>query len=145
MTMEEELKVWWGPDSSQAKRLGLLHDDILKGFQFSAEPNGKDLQRWFILGKEVCKNFYLRARGMQKSTVNTYCKDFLAGRVMYLGAVARDKKHDNAQERYHRNVIPLLFGFKRLRRLLETNFQKRQSLFYHSGVCEPCTRNILMI
>ena len=98
-SLKEELKVWWGPDSSQAKRLGLLHDDILKGFQFSSEPNGKDLQRWFILGKEVCKIFYLRARGMQKSTVNTYCKDFLAGRVTYLGAVARDKKHDNAQER----------------------------------------------
>ena len=90
-SLKEELKVWWGPDSSQAKRLGLLHDDILKGFQFSSEPNGKDLQRWFILGKEVCKNFYLRARGMQKSTVNTYCKDFLAVRGTYLGAVARDK------------------------------------------------------
>ena len=53
---------------------------------------------------------------MQKSTVNTYCKDFLAGRVTYLGAVARDKKHDNAQERSpkHHSITVWLQAFAKV-------------------------------
>jgi hypothetical protein len=78
-------------------RLALLHKDILFGFQAGDADCGKDIQRcnWFVAsirirsaGKEVCYNFYLRARGKLKQKALVYRSLFLSGRCTYLGAVS---------------------------------------------------------
>ena len=63
--LKEELTEWWGEHSDSTLRKGMLYEDIKLG----AVDGTVKLQRWYIRNKEVCKNFYLRARGAQKETV----------------------------------------------------------------------------
>jgi len=61
---------WWGEHADSTLRRGLLYEDLKRGR--NVDENGDinpQLQQWFIRNKQVCRNFYLRARGAQKETV----------------------------------------------------------------------------
>ena len=62
-----ELQKWWGNESSNIARDAFLYDD-LKDWSIRKEDGTYEL-RWFIAQRQVCRNFYLRARGMHHSHV----------------------------------------------------------------------------
>ena len=71
--LTEELELWWGKTSSKAFRANNLHHDILIGYNKAEEK-----QHWFIRDKEVCKNFYVRARGIARTTVEKSQREIIS-------------------------------------------------------------------
>lgn len=83
--LQEQLNLWWGDDSDNVKRDVLLCDD-LKDWSVQKEDGTHEL-RWFISNREVCRNFYLRARGMHHSHVLKLQNEFLHKKRTHLSAV----------------------------------------------------------
>ena len=80
---EFELELWWGKTSSKAFRVNNLHHDILIGYNKAEEK-----QHWFIRDKEVCKNFYVRARGIARTTVEKSQREIISEQRSFLSSVA---------------------------------------------------------
>ena len=64
--LKEEMNQWWGPAVTYVHRTALVYDD-LKGWAIRREGGHHEV-RWFIANKQVCRNFWLQARG------NCICK-----------------------------------------------------------------------
>ena len=73
--ISEELQKWWGEESNNVKRDVFLYND-LKDWSIKNEDGTFQL-RWFISSRQVCRNFYLRARGMHHSHVLKLQKQIL--------------------------------------------------------------------
>ena len=76
--LEREMTKWWGTSVSNDKRTVMLGEELMKFVDWNEDGSRK--QRYRILGEEVCRNFYLRARGMHHSTcdkieTDIFCKD----------------------------------------------------------------------
>lgn len=83
--LKQEMQVWWGEATNNTNRVARLYDD-LKDWSIKKEDGSYEI-RWFIDNREVCRNFYLRARGMQHETVRKLTNQFLKEKRTYLSAV----------------------------------------------------------
>ena len=70
-----EMETWWGDKSNNIIRDSLLCNDI-KDWAIKQEDGTYKL-RWFIANRQVCRNFYLRARGQHHSHVQKLEKQIL--------------------------------------------------------------------
>ena len=80
----QEIAGWWGPYATSAIQQSKLYQDILIGYDKLTNT-----QHWFIGTKEVCKNFYVRARGKPRTSVEKCQREFVNSRESYLHAVDR--------------------------------------------------------
>ena len=76
-----EMQAWWGGSTtgtSRVNRLGLC--EHLTRNAIIGENSVSELlqQQWFICGTKVCRNFYLRARGIVLSAVKKYSKEIFS-------------------------------------------------------------------
>lgn len=85
--LREDLNKWWGPQSSKSSRSDLLHSEILLGYD-----KQKSTQKWFVCGKQVCINFYCRARGFARTTVQKLSRDVINEKVSFLNSVERNAR-----------------------------------------------------
>lgn len=53
--LQNEMKKWWGPDVTSTTRTAILCEDLRLGFTMN--DDGTAEQRYFILGKRVCRSF----------------------------------------------------------------------------------------
>ena len=63
-----EMEQWWGGKSNNVHRDTLLYAD-LKDWAVKKADGSFEL-RWFIANRQVCRNFYLRARGQHHTHVS---------------------------------------------------------------------------
>ena len=80
--LQHEIDAWWGATTSKSLRANNLYKDILFGYDKSTTT-----QKWFIGDKEVCKNFYVRARGIARTTVEKCQREVLSEQCSFLNAV----------------------------------------------------------
>ena len=66
---------WWGPAVTNVHRTALVYDD-LKDWAIRREDGTCEV-RWFIANKQVCRNFWLRARGQHHETIRKLENQFL--------------------------------------------------------------------
>jgi hypothetical protein len=83
--LQNELKKWWGDDSGNNTRTAMLMED-LKDWSVKSE-GGPEEVRWFILNRQVCRNFYLRARGMTHETVRKLTKQLFEDNCAFLSVL----------------------------------------------------------
>jgi hypothetical protein len=69
-----------------------------------------ETRNYFVAGKQVCKNFYCRARGMHRTTVEKFQREFLAERRSFLSAVERDLRIDGSRLTEHPSKNRLQLG-----------------------------------
>ena len=89
--VREDMIEWWGEHADSTLRRGLLYEDIKLGTEVAEDGTLKP-QRWFIRNKQVCRNFYMRARGAQKETVQRLVEEISNG-CSYLGATFDRKEN----------------------------------------------------
>jgi hypothetical protein len=82
--LRAEMQMWWGPNSSHKQRAGLFYDD-LKEWCIKNTSGHYEL-RWFVCGRQVCQNFYLRARGLHYGSARTMIQQFLLDKRTSLSA-----------------------------------------------------------
>lgn len=87
--LRQDLQKWWGPESSKSSRSELLHSEILLGYD-----KASSIQKWFVCGKQVCVNFYCRARGFARTTVQQLGRDIISNKVSFLASVEGHTKLD---------------------------------------------------
>jgi hypothetical protein len=86
--LREEMTKWWGPKVSKPARDSMLaHDILLNAVRVDLL---KPTARWFIGKKEVCRNFYLRARGTHHELARRIEKKVLEKRFA-IAAVVKDR------------------------------------------------------
>jgi hypothetical protein len=83
--LREEMKKWWGLNVRNHERHTLLASDILTN---CVKHEGKDTTaRWFVGDKQVCRSFYLRARGMHHELLRKTEKKLLKEKQTIAGVV----------------------------------------------------------
>jgi hypothetical protein len=93
--LREELCKWWGPDVSKTARDSLLAHELLTNAE---KHEGKAIQAaWFVGPKKVCRNFYLRARGMHHEHVRRMQKELLH-KQFSVTAVIKDRENKKEKE-----------------------------------------------
>ena len=70
---EKEMNRWWGANVDNPTRSVMLGEELMKYCEW--DENGKRTQHYRISGVEVCKNFYLRCRGIHQSTCEKVERD----------------------------------------------------------------------
>ena len=71
--LEKEMNRWWGANVDNPTRSVMLGEELMKYCEW--DENGKRTQHYRISGVEVCKNFYLRCRGIHQSTCEKVERD----------------------------------------------------------------------
>jgi hypothetical protein len=87
--LRDEMSKWWGPNITKSARDSLLGHDILLNAVRIYEGQ-KARVRWFIGDKEVCRNFYFRARGIHHELARKIEKELLEERQT-IPAVVKDR------------------------------------------------------
>ena len=77
---KQEMHIWWGKGVSTSKRAVMVGEESMKFCCYNSDGGKRD-QLLRILGTEVCRNFYLWARGLHHSTVSKievdiFCADW---------------------------------------------------------------------
>ena len=136
--IREEMIEWWGERADSTLRRGLLYEDIKLSTEV-AEDGSLKPQKWFIRNKQVCKNFYLRARRAQKETVrrllSQICND---NRTLEQQLITTRKRKEKAV-----SAMILRVGSKLLPKVLEKNCQRRIVLSSLKIISLLCMRNTL--
>ena len=108
--IKTELQEWWGAKSSYAHQRTLLGQDILT--KCIKKDDGTYEQRYFIADKQVCRNFYMRARGVHNGTLFAMEKDVLSKQTSILGeAFAKKKPKDKAVAQKKNEILAWLLLF----------------------------------
>ena len=74
-SLREQLEKWWGANATKEWRDSELAHEILLHAQ--KNEGQKTKARWFIGDKQVCRNFYLRVRGIHHKFVRKMEKQLL--------------------------------------------------------------------
>jgi hypothetical protein len=90
--LKTELAEWWGEESNSEKRTALLQQDVQTGFVL--HEDGTSSQHYIIHKKHVCRNFYLRARGMHNQKLFSVEQDIKSNRCSILGSLSQE--HGNS-------------------------------------------------
>ena len=104
---------WWGEQADSTLRRGLLYEDVKLGTEV-AEDGSLKPQKWFIRNKQVCKNFYLRARGAQKETVRRLQSQICNDNLSYLGATIDHHSQKERESRLRDDITSWLETFAKV-------------------------------
>ena len=89
--VKQQLNNWWGlPTSSYASQRTLLWEDIATNC--IKNNDGTVTHRYFIGEKQVCRSFYMRARGIHNGTLFEMESDIRKKKTQGLGAILKDQK-----------------------------------------------------
>ena len=91
--MRQEMQKWWGNGVNESARTSLLCEDLRKGL--TLVEDGTYVQKYIINDKEVCRNFYLRARGQHNQKVFMFEKQILQGRSSALGEALKNHRNND--------------------------------------------------
>lgn len=72
--LRDEMEAWWGEGITKQHRKIMLHDET-KENALKLEGNPTFKFRYFIQTRQVCRNFYLRCRGIVSSTLHSAQQD----------------------------------------------------------------------
>ena len=93
---------WWGEGVTSAHRNSLLAHEILLN---AKRIDGKEPKAsWFVGEKEVCRNFYLRARGVHHELARTTEKALLSQKTSVQGLV-KERRLPKEKENTRGHII----------------------------------------
>ena len=97
-----EMVKWWGEGVTSAHRNSLLAHEILLN---AKRIDGKEPKAsWFVGEKEVCRNFYLRARGVHHELARTTEKALLSQKTSVQGLV-KERRLPKEKENTRGHII----------------------------------------
>ena len=102
-TINNELNQWWGVGCSYSTQRTLLVEDI--STNCTRKDDGTYEQRYFVAGKQVCRSFYMRARGIHNGTLFAVEKDVLSKSCSMLGGVLKDRKVSDKASNFKKNEV----------------------------------------
>lgn len=100
--LKDELQKWWGPSISKCDRRTMLADDIMR--HTGTVAGGKPQTQYFVGDKQVCRNFYLRARGMHHETLRLLEKELLVEKRSMLSIALDTRKQQKQSSTRYANI-----------------------------------------
>jgi hypothetical protein len=86
--LREQLQEWWGETTDSNSRATLLAENLIKGF--TIQKDGISEQKYLINEKIVCRNFFLRARGIQNQMLYLQEKNIADDRSSVTASIFKD-------------------------------------------------------
>ena len=100
--LREQLEKWWGANATKEWRDSeLAHEILLHAQKIEGQ---KTKARWFIGDKQVCRNFYLRVRGIHHEFVRKMEKQLLE-HSNSIRSVVKDKTVKKEKENVRKMVV----------------------------------------
>jgi hypothetical protein len=98
-----ELEEWWGVKSNYAHQISLLSDDLR--LNCVRHEDQKLEIKYFVAGKQVCRDFYMCARGVHNSKLFQFEQNLVHNKSSSIGAAFQDRKTSDKVEPRKKNEI----------------------------------------